>query len=165
MAFCPETPKEESPDSQGGVLKLSRFGLLQLCRTITFCSDLWLGRGLKQNCSSCQEISNSVSHSTSKHRGRVDSRLLVVGNQIVSLTPDLSFCHNLCYKCPNGSIELIFYIYTSIAFQWYNECFNARCFGPCHWTWSFGSPGGLPNPRFGNVNLILTLSPSRVATD
>jgi len=30
--------------------------------------------------------------------------------------------------------------------------------------WSFGSPGGLPNPNFGSVNFILTLSQSRVAT-
>jgi hypothetical protein len=30
---------------------------------------------------------------------------------------------------------------------------------------SFGSPGGLPSPHFGSVSLILTLSPSEVATN
>ncbi len=28
-----------------------------------------------------------------------------------------SLCHNLCYKCPNGSCEPIFDIYVSITFQ------------------------------------------------
>jgi hypothetical protein len=31
----------------------------------------------------------------------------VVRSQIASLIPDLSFCHNLCYKCLNGSCEFI----------------------------------------------------------
>jgi hypothetical protein len=107
--------------SQGGISKLPRFGLPQLCETITFCSDLRLGWGLKQSCSSCRELSNGVSHSPPPytHRGWVDSRLLVVGSQTVNLTPDLSFCHNLCCKCPNGSCKPIFDIYTSIVFQWY----------------------------------------------
>jgi len=30
--------------------------------------------------------------------------------------------------------------------------------------WNFGSLGGLPSPHFGNVSVILTLFPSRVAT-
>jgi hypothetical protein len=30
--------------------------------------------------------------------------------------------------------------------------------------WTFGSPGGLPSPHFGNVSFILTLSQSRVTT-
>jgi hypothetical protein len=108
-----------SQDSQGGVPKLSRFGLPPLCGVITLCPDLGLGWGLKQTCSSRQELSNDVLHFTCTHRGRVDSQLLMVGSQTVSLTPDLSFCHNLCYICPNGSCESIFDIYISIAFQWY----------------------------------------------
>ncbi len=50
-------------------------------------------------------LSNSVSHATCTDRGRVDSRLFVVGRQITSLIPDLSFCHNLCCRCPNGSCK------------------------------------------------------------
>ncbi len=85
-----------SRDSQGGVSKLSWFGLLKLHEVITFCSDLQLGWGLKQTCSFPWELSNSVLHSPCTHRGRVNSRLLVVENQTISLTPDPSFAHNLC---------------------------------------------------------------------
>jgi hypothetical protein len=117
-------------DSQGGAPKLSRFGLLPLCRVITLCLDLRSRWDLKQTCSSCWELSNGISHTTCTHRGRFDYRLLVVGSQIASLTFDLFFGHNLCCRCPNGSCEPIFDIYTSIAFQWYKEHFNARCFDP-----------------------------------
>jgi hypothetical protein len=67
-----------------------------------------LGWGLKQTCSSRRELSNGVPHFTYTHRGWVDSWLLVVGSQTASLTPGLSFCHNLCCICPNGSCEPIF---------------------------------------------------------
>jgi hypothetical protein len=117
-----------SRDSQSVVPKLSRFGLLRLWAFITSCSDLRLG----QTCSSPQELSNGVSHSTCTHRGRVDSRLLVVGSQIASLTPGLSFDHNLCCRCPNGSCKAILDIYTSRTFQRYKEHFQARCFDPCN---------------------------------
>jgi hypothetical protein len=73
-----------------------------------------------------------VSHSTCTHRGQVDSRLLVVGSQTGSLTPDPSFDHNLCCKCPNGSYEAIFDIYTLRTFQRHEEHFKARCFDPCN---------------------------------
>jgi len=108
-----------SRDSEEGVPKLFRFGLLGLCEIITFCSNLRLGWGLKQTCIFPQELSNGVLHSTYTHWSWVDSWLLVVGNQIASLTPDLSFCHNLCYRCPNDPCKPIFDMYTSIAFQWY----------------------------------------------
>jgi hypothetical protein len=54
----------------------------------------------------------------------------VVGRQIAILIPGLFFCHNLCCRCPNGSCEPIFDIYTLIAFQWYKEIFNVRSFDP-----------------------------------
>ncbi len=104
---------------QGGVPKLSQFGLLGLCEVITFCLDLRLGWGLKQTCSSPQEVSIRVLHLTCTHRGQVDSWLLMVENQTASLTPDPSFYHNLCYKCSNGPCEAIFDIHTLISFQWY----------------------------------------------
>ncbi len=71
-------------------------------------------------------------HSTCIHQGRVDSRLLVVGSQTTSLTPGLSFDHNLCCRCPNGSCEAIFDIYTSRPFQRYKEHLTTRCFDPCN---------------------------------
>jgi hypothetical protein len=103
---------------------------------------------LKQSCSPRRELSNCVSHSTCTHRVRVDSWFLVVGSQNASLTPGLSFCHNLCYRCPNGSCEPIFDIDTLIAFQWYKERFHARCFDPCNWTLKFWESRRAPKSPF-----------------
>jgi hypothetical protein len=124
-------------DSQKGVLKLSRFGLPTFCRVIILCSNLLLEWGLKQNCSSFWELFNGVLHFTCTHRGRVNSRLLVVGSQTSSLTLGLFFCHNMCCRCPNGSCEPIFDIYILIAFQWYKERLNAKCFDPWNRTLKF----------------------------
>ncbi len=121
-----------SRDSQGGVPKLSRFGLPGLWVSITSCSYLRLGWGLKQSCSSLWELSNVMLNSFCRRWGRVDSRLLVVGSQTASLTPGPSFAHNLGCICPNGLCEAILDIYTSRTFQWYKEYPNARCFDP--WT-------------------------------
>jgi len=96
-----------SRDSQGEVPKLSRFGLPGLSKLITPVSNLGLGWSLKQTCNSFQELSNGVSHFICTHWDRVDFRLFVVGSQIASLTPDPSFDHNLCSRCPNGSCEAI----------------------------------------------------------
>ncbi len=105
-----------SQDSQGGVPGLSRFGLPKLWEVTTPGSNLGLERGLKQTCISPQELSNGVSHSFCTPRGRVDSRLFVVGSQIANLTFDPSFDHNLCYICLNGPCKAIFNIYTSRSF-------------------------------------------------
>jgi hypothetical protein len=72
----------------------------------------------------------------------------MVGSQIVSLTPGLSFCHNLCCRCPNGSCEPIFNIYISIAFQWYKERHNARCFDPCNRALKFRESRRTPSSHF-----------------
>jgi hypothetical protein len=119
-------------DSQGGVPKLSRFGLPGLWAPITSCSDLGLGWGLKQSCIFLWELFNSMSHSFKRRRIRVYSRPLVVGSQTAILTPGPSFAHNLIFRCPNDSCEAILDIYTSIPFQWYKEHLSARCFDP--WT-------------------------------
>ncbi len=152
-----------SQDSQGGISKLSWFGLLGLWEFITPDSDLGLGWGLKQTCSSPQELSklsNGVSHSICAHQGRVDSRLFVIGSQTASLTPGLSFDHNLCCRCPNGSCKAIFDIYTSRPFQRYKEHLKARgVLTSAIELWSCGSPGGLQVLTFGNVSLIFTLAP------
>jgi len=137
-----------SRDSQNGVPKLSRFGLLGLCDVITLCSDLQSGWGLKQNCSSPWELFNGVSHSPCTYRGRVDSRLLMFGSQTASLTPKLSFDHNLCCKYPNGLCEAIFDIYTSRPFQQYNEHFKARCFCFYNRTLKFQESRRTPSSHF-----------------
>jgi hypothetical protein len=113
-----------------GVSKLSRFGLPGLWQLITPCSDLRSRWGLKQTCNSPRELSNDMSYYTCAHRSRVDSWLLVVGSQTTSLTPGLSFAHNLCCKCPNGPCEAIFDIYASRPFQRYKEHLKERCFSP-----------------------------------
>jgi hypothetical protein len=92
---------------------------------------------MKQTCSFPWELSNDVLHCTCTHRGRVDSRLLVVGSQIASLTSDPTFDHNLCYRCPNGSCEAILDIYTSRPFQPYKEHLKTRCFDPLNRALSF----------------------------
>jgi hypothetical protein len=137
-----------SRDSQGGVPKLSRFGLLGLWELITPNSDLWLGWCLKQTCSSPQELFNDVLHFTCTHRGRVDSRILVVESQTASLIPGPSFDHNLCCKCPNGSYEAIFDIYTSRIFQQYKEHLKARCFDPYNWALKFRESRRTPSSHF-----------------
>jgi len=120
-------------DSQGGVSKLSQFRLLGLWELITPGSDFGLGWSLKKTCNSPQELSNGVLHFTCTHRDRVDSQLFVVGSQTASLTFNPSFDHNLCCRCPNGSCEAIFDIYTSMPFQRYKEHLKARCFDLCNW--------------------------------
>jgi hypothetical protein len=111
---------------------LSRFGLPGLWELITPGSDFRSGWGLKQICSSPQGLSNGVSHSTCAHQDWVDSWLFVVENQTVNLTLGPTFDHNLCYRCPNGSCEAIFDIYTSRSFQRYKEHLKARCFDLCN---------------------------------
>jgi hypothetical protein len=106
-------------DSQMGVLKLPKLGLPQLWGPITSHANLGLRWGLKQSYSSHQDFFNGMYHATFTQVNRVDSRLLVIGNQTANLTPGLFFNHNLCLKCPNGSCEPILDIYGLISFQWY----------------------------------------------
>jgi hypothetical protein len=98
---------------------LAKLGLSQLWGPITLRADLRLKWGLKKSCNLCQELFNGMSHATWTHGNKVDSWLLVVRNQIVNLTPNLSFGHNLCFKCPNGSSKPISNIYFPTSFQWY----------------------------------------------
>jgi hypothetical protein len=137
-----------SRDSQDGIPKLSWFKLPGLWKLITPNSDLQLRWGMKKTCSSPQELSNVVSHSTCTHRGRVDSRLLVVRSQTANLTLGPSFDHNSCCRCPNDSCEAILDIYTSRPFQWYRKHFNARCFDPCHQVLSFWKSWRIPKSHF-----------------
>jgi hypothetical protein len=61
----------------------------------------------KQSCRPCQELSNNMWHATCTQGNWGNSQLLVVGSQTANLTPNPSFGHNLCFKCPNGSCEPI----------------------------------------------------------
>jgi hypothetical protein len=70
-------------------------------------------RGLNQSCRPRRDLFNAISHAQIRRREEVDSRLLVVGSQTASLTPGLSFAHNLGCKCPNWQCEGIFDMYVS----------------------------------------------------
>jgi hypothetical protein len=106
-------------ESQMGVPKFPELGLLRLWGPITLCVDLRLKWGLKRSCSLHQDLFNDMSHATCTWGNRGDSWLLVVESRIANLTSGLSFGHNLCFRCPNGSCEPILDIYVSVFFKWY----------------------------------------------
>jgi hypothetical protein len=88
-------------------------------------------------------------HVTWTRQNWVDSGLLMVGSQTTNSTPNLSFGHNLCFRCPNGWCEPILDIYVSLAFQWYKEFFKAMGFDSCNCAlkiresiWDFNSQHG-----------------------
>ncbi len=132
-----------------GIPKFPKLGFPQLWSPITFCADLRLNWGLEQSFIPCQELSNDMSHATCTQENWVDSWLLVVGSQIGNLTPNFSFGHNLCFRCPNGSCELILDICVSIAFQWYKENFNPLGFNPYNHSLNIWKPIGTPTPKVG----------------
>ncbi len=117
-----------------GVLKFPKLGLLQLWGPITLCADLRLKWGLKQSCSPFQNLFNGMWHATCTQGNRGDSWLLVVRNQINNFIPNPSSGHNLCFKCPNGSYELILGIYVPRAFQWHKEIYNPMGFDPFNYS-------------------------------
>jgi hypothetical protein len=80
---------------------------LWLWGPITSHVDLQLQWGLEQSCSPHRELSNGMLHATYMLGNQVNSRLLKVGSQTGNLTPDLSFDHNLCFRCLNGSCKPI----------------------------------------------------------
>ncbi len=122
MSFCHEILKL-------GVLKFLKLGLLALWRAITSCENIWLKLGLKKSCSPHWQLSNNMWHATYKHVFQGNFQLLMVGNQIGTLTLSPYFGHNLWFKCSNGSCEPILDIYVSKAFQRYKEIFNPMSFG------------------------------------
>jgi len=117
-----------SQDSQVGVPKFSNLGLLRIWKPITLCVELWLKWGLKKHNSPCWELFDDMWQATYTQINQNNSRLLVVMNQIGTLTFNFSFGHNLCFKYPNGSYESILGICVQRAFQWYKEIFNPMNF-------------------------------------
>ncbi len=76
----------------------------------------------------------------------VDSRLLVVGSQITNLTPDLFFGHNLCFRCPNGSCELILEPKFKI-FPMTSELLKPLSFDPYNHPLKIRESTGTPSPK------------------
>jgi hypothetical protein len=133
-----------------GISKFPKLGLPRLWGPITLCADFWLKWGLKQSCSPHQKKFNGMWHATCTQGNRVDSWLLVVRNQTANLTPDLSFGHNLCSKCPNESCDPILDIYVSIALQWYKGLFNPLGFDPCNCSLKIQKSTRTPNSQSGS---------------
>jgi hypothetical protein len=148
-----------SRDSQVGVPKLSRVGVLGLWTIIAPRPKLGSGQGLNQSCSSPWELFNVMLHCLRRHREEVDSWLLMVGSQTGSLTPGPSFAHNLGCRCPNGQCDPILDIYTSRSFHWYKERTKARWFDPSNRLLNFWESRRTPFSTFGSVSCLLTLSP------
>jgi hypothetical protein len=140
MAQIPGTPEMES--------RICPMGLPELWIAITPNCRVGLQRGLNQSCSPRRDLFNAMSHSQIGHREDVDSRLLVIGSQIGSLTPGLSFAHNLGCRCPNCQCEGIFDIYVSRPFQRHQEHPNARCFAPFCRALNTRKSRRTPNPNF-----------------
>jgi hypothetical protein len=128
-------------------------GLLGLWSPITLRADLRSQCGLKQSCRSRRDLFNGMSHVLCSQVFRVDSRLLVVGSQnwqtSENSTPDPSFGHNLCFRCPNEQWEHILDIYASRAFQWYKKCHKTLRFDPCNGSLKFWESTGTPSPKVG----------------
>jgi hypothetical protein len=89
-------------DSQVGIPKFPKLGLLQLWRPITLCANLWLKWCLKKSCNPRRELSNSMWRATCTQGNHGDSWLLVVGSQIDKLILDISFGHILCFSAQMG---------------------------------------------------------------
>jgi hypothetical protein len=115
-----------------GVLKFPKLGLPRLWGPIILRENLRLRWGPKESYNPRWKISSDMWHTTYTQGNRSDSRLLIVESQIANLIPDLSFDHNLCFKCPNGSCEPILDIYVLKTFQWYKELLNPMSFDPCN---------------------------------
>ncbi len=95
-------------DSQVGVPEFPQLGLSQLCGPVILRVDLWLQWGEKKSCSPSRELFNGMLHVTCTWGNVVDSWLLMASSQTTNLTPDLSFGHNLCFRCPNGPLLSLF---------------------------------------------------------
>ncbi len=132
MSFCLETPKLKSQNSLN-------WGSCNFGGPIIFCVHLWLRWGLKQSCSTCQDLSNGMWNATYTQGNQGDSWLLVVG---------LSFGHKLCFKYPNGSCKPILNIYVLRTFQWYKELLDPMSFDFAIALWRFRIPLELQLPKW-----------------
>jgi hypothetical protein len=88
-------------------------------------------------------------YATCTQGNRVDSQLLVVRSQTANLTPNLSFGHNLCFRCPNGWCKPILDIYVPRAFQWYKQLFKTLSFDPYNHRMKIQESIGTPIPNVG----------------
>jgi hypothetical protein len=87
--------------------EISEIGTLATLEAHNFFFKPLIEMSSKESCNLRQDLSNGMCHATCTQGNQGDSQLLVVGSQIVKLTPIPFFGHNLCFKNPNGSCEPI----------------------------------------------------------
>jgi hypothetical protein len=105
-----------------------------------------------------------MSHAICTHGNRVNFWLLMVGSQIANLTPDHSFGHNLCFRCPNEQCEPILDIHVPRAFQCYKEWYKPLSFDPWHCSLKFHESTGTTSPKVGVVLGVWGFTPSHFPT-
>jgi hypothetical protein len=158
----------DSRDSRARVPKSCPTGLPRLWSLITSRADLGSKCDLKQSFSSRRELSNGMSHVVCSQVFRVDSWLLVVGNQnwqtLGSSTPAPSFGHNLCFRCSNEQCEPILDIYDSKAFHLYKERHKPLRFDPSNRSLKFQESTGTPSLKVGVALGVWRLIPSHSPT-
>ncbi len=93
---------------KSGIPKFPKLGLMSFWMFITSFANLQLKWGRKQSYNPCWNLSNDMWHSPCMHIFQGNSWLLMVGSQRDTLTPNLSFGHNLCWKYSNESIQTHF---------------------------------------------------------
>ncbi len=103
---------------------------------------------------------HNMSHAPFTWGNRVDSWLFVVRSQIDNLIPGLSFGHNLCFKCLNGSCEPILDIYVQRTFQWYKKFFNPLGFCPYYHFLKIQKSFGTSIPKVKTPLGVWTFIPS-----
>jgi len=153
-----------SQDSQVGVPKSSKLGLLRLWSPITLQANLESRCGIKKSCSPRQELSNGMLHVVSRQVNRVDSWLFMVGSQTSILTSHPSFDHNLCFRYPNEQCNLISNIYIPRAFQWYKERHKPLNFDPWNCSLKFWESTETPSPKVGVALGVWGFTPSHFPT-
>jgi len=149
-----------SRNSRVGVSKSRPTGLPGLWSPITLRADLKLKSSLKQSYSSCRELSNNMWHVICSQINRVDSWLFLVMSQNGSLTLDLSFGHNLCFRCPNEQCKPILDICVPRAFQLYKERYKPLRFDASNCSLKFWESTGTPSPKVGVALGVWGFTPS-----
>ncbi len=95
---------------------------------------------------------------------RVNFWLFLAGSQTTSLTPGLSFGHNLCLRCSNEQYKPILDIYVLRAFQWYKERHKTLSFDLWNCSLKFQKSTRTPSPKVGVALGVWGFTPSHVLT-
>jgi hypothetical protein len=111
----------------------------------------------KESCSPCRKLFNDMWHITCTRINWGNSLLLVVENQIGTLTLSPYFGHNLCFKYRNGSCG-------PSDFQWYKELFNPMIFDPYNRLLKIRDFIRTPTPKVGAHSRVWGFIPPHFPT-